>query len=71
MKLSEKLKYAGIILGLLGILYNATVTTTIRWNDMVHLEKTVKEIKIIVTEHTNKFSMMGERIARLEGRLDK
>jgi hypothetical protein len=64
----------GIIVLCIGLLttgFNAAMFIVVKFNDLHHLTKSVEEIKGLICNLDTKIDSLGERVSRLEGKLDK
>jgi Cu/Ag efflux pump CusA len=48
--------------------FNAALWIVVKFNDLAHLERSVKEITELLKDVNKKLDDNGERIAKLEGR---
>ena len=48
--------------------FNAALWIVVKFNDLAHLEKNVKEITDLLKDINKKLSEDGERLSKLEGR---
>ena len=56
-----------IILSIVITIFNATVFMVIKFNDLKHLEMSVKDLKTTVQKNSDKIDSIGERLSKLEG----
>jgi hypothetical protein len=61
------LAYAGIGLTLATSIFNGVIFILLKFNDLKHLELSVKELKDNIHEYGNKVELISERIAKMEG----
>ncbi len=68
MELSSIMSIIGIGISLLIAGFNAAIFVVIKFNDMVHLDKNLQEIKDSLKELDKKLDNNAERISAIEGK---
>ena len=64
----ELLRWIPSLLGLFIAGFNAAIFIVVKFNDLRHLESSVKELVSILRETNKTLNHNGERLATLEGR---
>lgn len=64
----ELLRWIPSLIGLFIAGFNAAIFCIVKFNDLRHLEGSVKELTTILKETNNKLDGTAERIAKIEGK---